>query len=157
MDDPYRREKIGNWVGDFLESKAFREQSPMVREYAPEVLSAFLEAACAARSVGPEEVEEADLKPALLKGVAGIEIPASVRPLLPALCGAFLGEMQEQGRLAGGRTLGLYVRALKQPYLDAAGGSSKPIVSPGSKLGRNDPCPCGSGRKYKKCCMGGLG
>lgn len=21
-------------------------------------------------------------------------------------------------------------------------------------LGRNDPCPCGSGKKYKKCCMG---
>ncbi len=20
------------------------------------------------------------------------------------------------------------------------------------KIGRNDPCPCGSGRKYKKCC-----
>jgi uncharacterized protein len=24
----------------------------------------------------------------------------------------------------------------------------------GSKTGRNDPCPCGSGRKYKKCCLG---
>ena len=23
-----------------------------------------------------------------------------------------------------------------------------------SKVGRNDPCPCGSGRKYKKCCQG---
>jgi len=22
------------------------------------------------------------------------------------------------------------------------------------KIGRNDPCPCGSGRKYKKCCLG---
>jgi preprotein translocase subunit SecA len=22
----------------------------------------------------------------------------------------------------------------------------------GSKVGRNDPCPCGSGKKYKKCC-----
>jgi uncharacterized protein YecA (UPF0149 family) len=22
------------------------------------------------------------------------------------------------------------------------------------KTGRNDPCPCGSGRKYKKCCGG---
>ena len=22
------------------------------------------------------------------------------------------------------------------------------------KIGRNDPCPCGSGRKYKKCCAG---
>ena len=23
-----------------------------------------------------------------------------------------------------------------------------------SKIGRNDPCPCGSGKKYKKCCIG---
>ena len=23
---------------------------------------------------------------------------------------------------------------------------------PASKAGRNDPCPCGSGKKYKKCC-----
>jgi preprotein translocase subunit SecA len=22
----------------------------------------------------------------------------------------------------------------------------------GSKVGRNDPCPCGSGKKYKRCC-----
>jgi hypothetical protein len=22
-----------------------------------------------------------------------------------------------------------------------------------SNIGRNDPCPCGSGKKYKKCCM----
>ncbi|MGA2089400.1 MAG: SEC-C metal-binding domain-containing protein [Stellaceae bacterium] len=21
------------------------------------------------------------------------------------------------------------------------------------KLGRNDPCPCGSGRRFKKCCI----
>lgn len=23
-----------------------------------------------------------------------------------------------------------------------------------STLGRNDPCPCGSGKKYKQCCLG---
>ncbi|MBQ6769823.1 MAG: SEC-C domain-containing protein [Bacteroidales bacterium] len=27
-----------------------------------------------------------------------------------------------------------------------------PIVNIGSKIGRNDPCPCGSGKKYKNCC-----
>ena len=27
----------------------------------------------------------------------------------------------------------------------------KPIVREAPKVGRNDPCPCGSGRKYKKC------
>jgi SEC-C motif-containing protein len=21
------------------------------------------------------------------------------------------------------------------------------------KVGRNEPCPCGSGKKYKKCCL----
>ena len=23
----------------------------------------------------------------------------------------------------------------------------------GARMGRNDPCPCGSGRKYKRCCL----
>jgi tetratricopeptide (TPR) repeat protein len=27
-------------------------------------------------------------------------------------------------------------------------------VNAGDEIGRNDPCPCGSGKKYKKCCMG---
>jgi len=29
---------------------------------------------------------------------------------------------------------------------------NKPIVNKTPKVGRNDPCPCGSGKKYKKCC-----
>ena len=28
----------------------------------------------------------------------------------------------------------------------------RPVVRVGKKVGRNDPCPCGSGKKYKKCC-----
>ncbi len=28
-----------------------------------------------------------------------------------------------------------------------------PFVRSSPKIGRNDPCPCGSGKKYKKCCM----
>ncbi|MFV8201490.1 aromatic amino acid transport family protein, partial [Enterobacter cloacae complex sp.6700005] len=30
--------------------------------------------------------------------------------------------------------------------------AKKPIVN-GSKVGRNDPCPCGSGKKFKSCCL----
>ena len=29
----------------------------------------------------------------------------------------------------------------------------QPKVNPHSRLGRNDPCHCGSGKKYKKCCL----
>ena len=28
----------------------------------------------------------------------------------------------------------------------------KPVVRDKPKVGRNEPCPCGSGKKYKKCC-----
>jgi len=28
-----------------------------------------------------------------------------------------------------------------------------PFKRSGSRVGRNDPCPCGSGKKYKKCCL----
>jgi hypothetical protein len=34
-------------------------------------------------------------------------------------------------------------------YMPGAG-----IRRAGPKIGRNDPCPCGSGKKYKKCCLG---
>lgn len=43
--------------------------------------------------------------------------------------------------------------------ISAVGGSDsseakkgKTVVRKGEKIGRNDPCPCGSGKKYKKCC-----
>lgn len=32
------------------------------------------------------------------------------------------------------------------------GGMNKTVVNEGPKVGRNDPCPCGSGKKYKNCC-----
>jgi uncharacterized protein YecA (UPF0149 family) len=39
----------------------------------------------------------------------------------------------------------------KRAELKAAYNSTKTIVKE-DKIGRNDPCPCGSGKKYKKCC-----
>jgi len=38
-----------------------------------------------------------------------------------------------------------YIRAVRQ--------GPAPIKSTQTKAGRNDPCPCGSGKKYKQCCL----
>ncbi|MCG6916780.1 MAG: preprotein translocase subunit SecA [Deltaproteobacteria bacterium] len=35
---------------------------------------------------------------------------------------------------------------------DSAAGSKRKPVKKAAKIGRNQPCPCGSGKKYKKCC-----
>lgn len=42
------------------------------------------------------------------------------------------------------KTLGYIEEEESKPKIDAA------------NVGRNDPCPCGSGKKYKKCCMAGV-
>ena len=44
----------------------------------------------------------------------------------------------------------------KQPLFysggDDAAAKKKPVRRSNKKVGRNDPCPCGSGKKFKKCC-----
>ena len=44
-------------------------------------------------------------------------------------------------------------RELEQARMAGAGDMQvQQVVRSGEKVGRNDPCPCGSGKKYKKCC-----
>ena len=42
-------------------------------------------------------------------------------------------------------------QALQEANADADGGDEQTFVRQGQKVGRNDPCPCGSGKKYKYC------
>ena len=46
----------------------------------------------------------------------------------------------------------LEVKQVKGRTNDSKDASPKKTVKNGKKVGRNDPCPCGSGRKYKQCC-----
>jgi SEC-C motif-containing protein len=50
----------------------------------------------------------------------------------------------------------LFVDGEAHTHKEGEGHHEKPVTvkreSP--KIGRNDPCPCGSGKKYKKCCEG---
>ncbi len=56
---------------------------------------------------------------------------------------------------AGGTTTGSSQGKASDIVSQAADDVSKPKPKPqrsGPKVGRNDPCPCGSGKKYKNCC-----
>ena len=44
-------------------------------------------------------------------------------------------------------------RRLFQYFLARRRQAAPPFVREGKKVGRNDPCPCGSGKKYKRCCL----
>ncbi|HEV3137932.1 MAG TPA: SEC-C metal-binding domain-containing protein [Pirellulales bacterium] len=47
------------------------------------------------------------------------------------------------------------IAAQQQSAIDATQADRKlePIRNRGERVGRNDPCPCGSGKKFKNCCM----
>lgn len=44
--------------------------------------------------------------------------------------------------------------AFEEEDFGVASYKPQPFVKEQPAVGRNDPCPCGSGKKYKKCCMG---
>ncbi len=55
------------------------------------------------------------------------------------------GEGEEAARLGG------QAAKLKRRRAELVGGT---VRNAGPQVGRNDPCPCGSGKKFKKCCGG---
>ncbi|MFZ5801891.1 MAG: preprotein translocase subunit SecA [Candidatus Omnitrophota bacterium] len=62
---------------------------------------------------------------------------------------------ESMGRALAGRAggdLGPGKIGLRSGGPGIAGAPFAAVKRPTSKVGRNDPCPCGSGKKYKKCC-----
>lgn len=45
------------------------------------------------------------------------------------------------------------VRRMYQHWMQQRQVTNEPILNADPKVGRNDPCPCGSGKKFKKCCL----
>lgn len=66
--------------------------------------------------------------------------------------------LKPYSRLSGEVSGGFYFEKYPQEAIRGrgkvihAGTESSPYERSGRKIGRNEPCPCGSGRKYKHCC-----
>jgi len=93
----------------------------------------------------PDKVSDTAIAEALLETILGPEEEVSVQPDAEAQ----LAELEEKG-LAVQRLYHNW-RALGLPAPEAVPVSAAGAARKGGP-GRNDPCPCGSGKKYKKCC-----
>ncbi len=148
--------QIDLWVSDFLDRPASADVAIPFEGGAAEVLGTFLAAAChGGRALG--ELTPHDVAHALLDHLPGLSLAPPARQAIPALVAAFLTDLQDVGRLADGRALAGQVRAAAPAFRERAAGHGPDLRRPGPKVGRNDPCPCGSGRKYKVCCLRLLG
>lgn len=99
--------------------------------------------------------------------LAALEARGYVRVVVGAACGLLADEslreategLREWAELVGGDHLvasfkRLLSGDLGDEVLQDFGSAGMTRQRAGPKVGRNDPCPCGSGKKHKKCCEG---
>jgi len=67
----------------------------------------------------------------------------------------FVASCELRGRPAQLHEISRFRRAGDGRWLYLDGDNQQPLRRRQPKVGRNRPCPCGSGKKYKKCCGGG--
>ena len=86
-----------------------------------------------------------------LEGSSGIETLAEneIQPVLELLQGGDAEDIARRSGLGKNHLCRLRDELLTQ----VAQKRTEPDLQPAKKVGRNDPCPCGSGKKYKHCCM----
>ncbi len=157
-DFDYRWE---NWAGDFADSFAASTLDPSVRPLTPEILARFGESARAIDPGFPDEVSPGTFSQVLTEAMPRLALPDEARPHVPEVVATFFEYLRDGGRLGEGSDWAAQVRIIGRSYRERLkpGGGVKgvPIRRPAgaSPVGRNDPCPCGSGKKYKKCCLAG--
>ncbi|MFO0902203.1 MAG: SEC-C metal-binding domain-containing protein [Pirellulales bacterium] len=62
-------------------------------------------------------------------------------------------DMTSEAGISGFMTAFNLSRGFSQPSHDASPLSEFGLMAAQERVGRNDPCPCGSGKKFKKCCL----
>jgi hypothetical protein len=151
----------------FLDSPQARGLGPHSRHEIHAVVERFLE--CAFDGVGkaPRHLDAEDLHQILghlLPGKFGKKDPAA--KLVPAVLRAYFEYLDEHAILSQGYELKSaleadlphFTRAVESGRAHEHGAhgpeapAERPFVHRAGKVGRNDPCPCGSGKKFKQCC-----
>ena len=140
---------------DGINLRAYGQRNPLV-EYKIEALDMFEEMEADIQDqiaslmyhvsiITPEQQQEAAAKQATAQQPDAQEAPASEqdKAKMEAIIKKQKSQLQDHLQNA---------QASHGDEVSAAEVKKKPVTKDGKKVGRNDPCPCGSGKKYKNCC-----
>ncbi len=146
---------LKDYVSDYATSEYFTFLQPEMKHRAEALLFHFL-----------EEVEEdaedfpaaanADLfEKVLVEKVARLDLPQPVRQGVPHLLEAFFDYLATSGKYPDAEEWSEWMPAITERYTarlrEDGSVKGKTVRQKLDKVGRNEPCPCGSGKKYKRC------
>ena len=149
--------ELENYVSDYIGSEYFSFLTGSVREYAEMLLGDFLRAASAASPDFPEGADAELFSGLLIDRTAKLDLPLEVRRGAPGLLGGFFEYLGGSGKFPDAGAWAEWMPGIEAQYLTRfrEDGSVKgeTVRKKFADVGRNDPCPCGSGKKFKKCCI----
>ena len=141
--------KLSDLIPQYVGSEHFFLLDAVLKENAESSLSLWCETAGDNSSLASVE--------GALKRVAQLEAPVEQRRAFPGLLKAYLRYLDDLGHFAEAPQWLRAVEHAEGRYVDGfrADGTfrGETVRKQVTAVGRNEPCPCGSGRKFKKCCM----
>lgn len=139
---------IPEYIDEYLTSEHFHFVTGPVKEYAAELLHHFCHSC-----KDPSDIQSIE---DTFTAMARLDLPLSVKMALPDLVSAYFHYCGVTGKIPSAINWEEHPQLLKQSYkkLFREDGTVRGITYKKnySPTGRNEPCPCGSGLKFKKCC-----
>ena len=115
-------------------------------------INRYLEFAAERQTAGPSTIL------AILESAfAAVNIPSGLKQRLPEILASFHDYLAETGKFPPAATTAVDLRMVSAAWSTRfrADGTIRgtTVINEGMQISRNDPCPCGSGKKFKKCCL----
>ncbi len=150
-------------VAEFLDSEAGRVAPPSGASDKRRGALLLCRVALEDHGAEPRLLDGEQVRALLLEGVArrlgaGDELAAS----MPELARAFFRFVAETQMAPNAFEVEMTLSTIDAAFIDAArsvapgeriAGRTETVRHRADKVGRNDACPCGSGKKFKQCCM----
>ncbi len=150
-------DQVEAFVSEYSASEHFMFLSPEGKEEAEPMLLAFFRQAKDRGISTLQNLMAKDVEELFLAAMPRLNVSSAQKRAVPELLEGFFAFLKDTGRFppAGGWLM--CVESARQRYLASIreDGTVKGATfkKKYTDVGRNDPCPCGSGKKFKKCCM----
>ncbi|HLP41456.1 MAG TPA: SEC-C metal-binding domain-containing protein [Fibrobacteria bacterium] len=146
-----------SFISDYAASEHFMFLKAPAKEDAEGLLLAFFRQAADRGLATLSDLKAKDVEDILFTAMPRLDIPTTRKRALPDLLDGFFTFLKDSGRFPPASAWQMCIESVRKRFVDSIreDGTVKGTTfkKQYTDVGRNDPCPCGSGQKFKKCCM----
>ncbi len=144
-------------VSEYATSEHFLFLNGPAKDGAESILTAFFRHAHDLAPPSLEGMKGRDVEHVILNSMPRLAISVELKKAVPDILEGFFTFLKDTGRFPPAGAWLMCLDTVRGKYLESlrADGSVKGTTfkKQYTDVGRNDACPCGSGKKFKKCCM----